>query len=446
MSVVYLSFGSIAALHNNAQLAKSVIGELSNKSKTYAKDPGVYTLPTVRSDTVLYNFSSQRDATNILLPQALAEVQISICNWLYDQAKLGNITSSRPNTLALLKATFTNNITIDDIGEMVTNNTYWMPSFVEGTHKVGADYHKFFVWLADAYFQEQYPKVVFTIVHPIPLSEIDTLMTMNFQQIETRFRKETPDIIEARTHAATQDAAWPYTERKIIPFDIVDLINTPNVNPGYWTYLRWGNDKDAEDQLFEQIQNEILAASQYPRARWEEKIPDLFNPLEYYSLPHFNRLGLKNRTDGASQYSPIADRQNIDVLSNKYLVPNMTQAHVIKSMQIVPFLYKSLHCAMVGKVNIRPGMEKITSQYPDYSLVPSTDVQFGQMNEATTEFIRQMENLLAAAEVVTPVSLLPTGISRVDRFGKAWVSCRSGGVKFLALTRWQMVQDNVVVE
>jgi hypothetical protein len=444
MSVIYLSFGSIAELHNNSKEAVSPIGELTNKSRTYAKDPAVFSITDAISATTLYNFLSQRDTVDIPLPPALAKVQINISNWLFAQAKTGNITGSRANTLALLKATFTANIEILDVGEMVTNNTYWMPSFVLGNHIVGAEKQQFILWLADAYFLDQYPEVSFAIVHPLPLTEMDTLMTLNFQQIEKRLALETPDIIERRTKELTQQAAWPYTEREIIPFAIMDLINTPNFNLGYWTWVEWGNGADAEDKLFEQMQNEILAASQYPRAKWEEKIPDLFNPLEFYVIPYFNRIGLVDKTNGASSYSPIADRETMMVLVDKYLTPNMTSDHVIKSMQVVPFLYKSIHCAFVSKLNNRNGMKKITNLFPDYSLTESTDPDFQKMNLTTMEFIRQMENLLAAAEVVTPISLPPIGITRITRFGKTYVARRIGKVKIIVMTRWQMIEDGVV--
>jgi hypothetical protein len=445
-TVVYLSFGSLSPLYNNNKESASPIGELSNKARTYARDPAVFANTDAASVTELFNFLSQRDNADIMMPTELALVQVNIGDWLYAQAKQGNVTDSRPGTLALLQKTFTNNIEISDIGEMVTNNAVYFPSFIHGYHLVGAEKHEFYLWFSDAYFLDQYPKVSFTIVHPLPLEEMDSLMSMNYQQIEKRLALETPDVIEDRTHVLTNQAAWPYTERKVIGFQILDLINDPNYNMGFWRYVAWGNSADAEDQLFEQIQKEILSKSQYDRSQWEEKIPDLFNPLEWYVIPSFDRYGLLNKTNGAKNFSPVADVETQRVLVDKYLTPNMTNDHVIKSMQVVPFLYKSLSCSFVCKLNNREGMEKITALFPDYSLIESTDPDFDMMNSSTMEFIEQMENLLAAAEVVTPTSLPPTGITRVERFGQVYVARRIGKVKVLVLTKWQMLQDNVVSE
>lgn len=446
MSVVYLSFGSIAQLHNNSLLKTSPIGELSNKARTYAKDPGVFSITSSVSATILFNFLSQKDNADIVLPQALAEVQIGIVNWLYAQAVLGNITGNRPNTLALLRAEFTNNVEITDIGEMVTNNTIWLPSFVKGTHTVSGAKHDFYVWLADAYFRDQYPKVSFTVVHPVPIADIDVLVNLNYQDLATRLAKETPDVIEARTKALTSGSEWPYTERNVIGFDVMDLINTGKSNKAYWRYVEWGNGADAEDQLFTQIQNEILAKSKFPRAKWEEVVPDLFNPIEFYVLPYYTRTGLTNKTNGAKSYSPIVDRETMMALADKYLTPNMTSAHVIGSLQVVPFLYKSFSAAFVAKMNNRAEMKKVYNLFADYALIPSGDPEAGQMNAGTLEFIMGMENLLAAAEVVTPISLPPSGVTRIERFGKVYVAKRIGKAKFIVMTRWQMIQDNVVVE
>lgn len=446
MTTSYLSFGSLATLHNNSLLVTSPIGELSNKARTYAKDPGVFSSDKVGSETVLYNFLSQTDNVDIVMPEALANVQIDIGDWLYAQSKLGNITSNRPNTLALMTTTFTDKIVITDIGEMVTNNVVWFPSFVQGTHIVGSDKQPFLLWFADEYFRSQYPKVSFTVVHPLPLTEIDSLLTLNYQQLQARFAKETPDVIEKRVQALTQGAAWPYTNRGVERFAVLDIINTPNLTNAYWHFMEWGNGADAEDQLYDQIKAEILAASDHPESEWEEKVPDLFNPLEFYVLPYFNRLGVVNKTNGASSMSPIVDRETMMALVDKYLTPNMTPAHVIKSMQVVPFIYKSFACAFVAKLNNRPGMEKVTATVPDYQLIPSSDSSMDLMSAATMEFVRQMENLLAAAEIVTSFSLIPAGVTRVTRFNKLYVAARINKVKYLVMTRAQMVDDDIVEE
>jgi hypothetical protein len=398
-------------------------------------------MDTAISETVLYNFLSQRDGVDFIMSQDIAEAEIKIGDWLYAQNLVGNITASQPNTLVLLQNQFTNNIAITDIGEMVTDNKYWFPSYVQGTHTVGSEVQNFTIWFSVSYFLEQYPIVTFTIIHPVPIAEIDDLYDMNYIQLTARLALETPDVIEDRVKLLTNQEAWPQTYRDVDAFQVIDLINTPSYVTAYWRWVAWGNSVDAEDQRYEQIKTEILAASKHTELEWDEKIPDLFNPLEYYVIPFFDRLGLQNKTTGTRGYSPVVDEETHRVLVDIYLTANMTEDHVIKSMQIVPFMYKSLACAFVGKPNIRAGMEKTLVLFPDYTLLPSTDPDFQLMSNATTTFIQNMAGLLAAAEVVTPDSIPPTGIARITRFGKTYVSCRIGQAKYVALTKWQMITD-----
>lgn len=439
----FLSFAAIAEFANNGIKSVSPIGEISNKSKTYSKDQGIFALGDQPSASVLHNFVSLDGETEIVMPVAIANKELEISNWLVAQTKAGNITDSRPGTLALLKNQFTVGIEILDIGEMVTNNRYWMPSFVTGNHIVGTEKQRFYLWFADEYFKREYPRVAFAIVHPVALSDMDSLMDMNYLEMAARLALETPDKINQRMHAVTDDAAWPVTDREPISFELMDLINTPRSVTGWWHYSWWGNGVDAQDILFEQMRNEILANTQYSLEKWEEKIPDLFNPIEFYVIPFFNRKGLLNKTDGAREYSPIVDDETRMALVDQYLTPNMTQDHVIKSTQFVPFLWKSIACAFVAKLNNREGTQKIYDLFSDYSLRPSSDSSFGELNAATMEFIRQMENLLAAAEVMTDISLPLPGITRVTRFGKMYAARRVGKVKYLVLTKWQMQTDGV---
>ena len=443
MTINYLSFASIAALSDNNGLTVSDIGELSTKSKTYTKDPSIFSLAD-DTTTVLYNFSTMSGDEEVAMTQAVAEIEINISNWLYSQASKGNITASKANCLALLKSTFTSNIEWIDVGDMATNGVIYLPSFIHGYHIDGEDKNEFYVWYSDPYFRIQYPKVEFIVVHPVPIEDIDQLADLNYQQLQERLAKETQLVVSEREHKLTNDSEYPYTERDVLEFNIYDLTNTPNYVVGSWIVLTYGNGADAEDQLYEQIQDEILANSEYPREKWEDIIPDLFNPTEYYAVPYFDRLGIKNRINGSSTYSPIVDRETEMDLVNFYITPNMNEPHVIKSMQVVPFLYKSLACAFVGKVNNRDGYEKIDSWIPDYQLIPSSDSDFDTMSEFTRDFILDMENLFAAAEVVTPTSIPPAGITRIERFGKVCVSKHVGKSKMIVITRWQYVEDGLL--
>lgn len=448
MSNTFLSFGSIAKLHNNSAITVSPIGELSNKARTYCKDPAVFGAVT-DSPTILFNFYSSNGTADIVMPTAIAQRQIAISDWLYDQAKKGNLNDNEASCLAMLKTQFTVDIEFLAVGDMVTDSTIYLPSMVHGNHIETVDgqpvRHEFYLWFADEYFRRQYPNIIFTIIHPIPLAEIDSLMEMNYQQIKARFDEETPDVIQKRTDELTNNNAYPYTARGVRPFEIMDDVNETSVL-GYWRYISWGNDLDSEDALFEKIREEILATSKYPLADWEEKIPDLFNPVEYLAYPDYTRKGITNLTNETSTLSPMVREDVRRILVDRYAKPYTTEEHIIESLVYVPFMYKSANIAFVGKPTNRPGYKNLADVYTDYQLIPSLDSDFGMMEPVTRDFINTIELLLAAAWVVTPTSSVPIGVSRIVRNGSTYVSKTVGVTRIVMLVRHQLIQDGLITE
>ena len=449
MSFTFLSFGSIAELYNNSNLAISPIGELSNKARTYAKDPSAYSADETTT-TVLYNFLTSDENGESTMSVTFADKQIEVSDWLYDQAKKGNLTDSVGSCLNMLTTQFGGTIEFLEVGEMVTDSTVYMPSMIHGYHletitdENGESTlkHEFFIWYAEEYFRREYPKVSFAIVHPIPLEDMDSLMEMNYLQVNERLAQETPDIIEDRTDVLTDGDKYPYTSRGVKSFEIMDDVNNAS-SVGYWRYLTWGNNTDSEDQLYEQIQNEILENSEYDREDWEEKIPDLFNPVEFTVVPSFNDLGIKNLTNATSTYSPVLSEETRRVAVDYYLLPTVGEEHIIKSLETFPMLYKSIKVGFVSKPTNREGFDKITNVIGDYQLIPSTDAAFGDMSPLTRSFIFLIEELLAAAETVTPYSVIPAGIARLERDGKLCVSKRLDSIRLVMITRYQFEQDGL---
>ena len=446
----FYSFGSIPKLHNNGQNALSPLGELSSQARNYAKDPGVYAKDT---DTVLYNFYSKRDNVFVEFPKALAEKEIDVCDWLLREAENNRITNDPVTCLHALKTNFSGTIEITAVGEMVTNSVIWLPSYFEGIHTTTpsgggqAERSEFRVWLANEYFVTGYPFRDISLVHPVPLAQIDQLLNLNYLQLAERLLKETPDVIEGRVKTFTQNGLYPYSNRKIYPFIVYDRINKGKFVLCYWTALIWGNDADADDEIYDKIQTEIKANSSLALNFWEEGIPDLFNPLEFYITPYWDWLGMRNKTNNSSNYSPIGDYEKELVNPKKYcsvIMPGITDDHLIKSQQTVPHQYKSILLSFIGKPSNHAGLKKIKDLYPDYSNVSSRDPDFGRMEEATIDFINQIQLLVSAAERMTPDSIPPEGVFRKMIGNKVFATKKIGKVKYTMVTKYQFVTDGII--
>lgn len=440
MATRHFSFASIAKLHDNNKETTSVLGELSNKTRTYEKDPAVFSI-TGPSETILYNFQSFNDTTKTTITQALASKEIEIANWLYAQAVGGFITSSPTACLQLLRAQFSNGVEIASVGVMVTNSVIYLPSFIQGFHIVGSEREEFKLWFANEYFETGYPFRTFAISHPVVLADFDYLVENNYVKVAERLALETPDVVEQRVKGLTNNGKYPYTDRVVFEFEIFDLLNAGRKVKAYWIAIIWGNPADSEELILNQIREEILAISKHDEAYLSPRIPDLFNPLEFTGIPNWNRLGLVNRTTQTSLLSPATDYETALEWPILYL-DGITEAHIIKSLQVVPFQYLSAAVGFVAKVSNRDGIIKLIDHvYKDYQLIPSTDSQFGLMDPDTRKFVLDMEILLEAARKMTPDSIPPANVQRIERNGHLYAMKKSGKVNLVILTHYQFVKD-----
>lgn len=444
MSNLYSCFTTISELKING--STSPLGELTNKTQTYSKQPDYYSQENKPCELVGFRGINQdnKDSRYEKIPSSHSAPILTMLNWLYEEAKKGNLNDSPQVALQALQTKFTVGWVWKDVATMVTNGAVWLPSSINFTLEVGGVIHEFKIWFANAAFKDEFPYREIYVFHPIAIGGIDFLAEKNYREIHNRLMEETIDKLENRVRALLGEND-PYTARITIPFDVYDLVNKPMYNTAYWTVVYYGNPNDAEEETYEQIRQCILSHSKYDETKWEEVIPDLFNPLEFIAVPYWNELGLINETPMGSTLSPIFTFEGGDALPKKY-ADFYSEQDVIKSLQSVPFLYKSAKVGFVGKPRNNQGRTKITQIYPDYQLIPSTDSQAGMMSKETSKFIKDVEEMLAAAQVVSPDGLPPAGMQREIRNGRLYLSKRSSKVKITMITRYQFVKDGLLDE
>lgn len=439
---LYSCFAEIHDLIING--STSALGELTNNTRSYAKEPDFYFEPNVPVD--LYSFRGVSATSNYeKIPDPFVKPVIDMLNWLYEQAKGSKTTNSSQACLQLLKATYVANWTWNDVGVMVTNNAIWLPSSINFTLKVGDVESEFKIWLANEHFAVEFPYREIYVIHPVPITEIDALAEQNFKQVKALIQGQTTAKIEARVDSLLGKGYPPYSARVVYSFDIYDLVNEPNKNTGDWTVIYYGNPNDAEEETYEQIKNCILSNSKYDETKWADVIPDLFNPLEFAVIPYWDKIGIQNETVAGSTLSPIFTYDGGTDLPNKYGAL-WDSAQIIKSLQVVPSLYKSAHMAFIGKPTNHNSLTKINQIFPDYQLIPSTDSQAGMMSRPTAQFIFDLEGLLAAGETVTPDGVPPSGMQRIMKNGMFYLTRRTSNVKLTMITRYQFVKDGILPE
>lgn len=441
-TTLYSCFAVIHDLVVNG--STSPIGELTNSTMTYSKEPDIYFAPESPVDLHVFRGVSETSMYE-KVPANFATPVLAMCKWLFEQAKQNKTTNSSQSCLQLLKATYTTGWVWKDVGTMVTNNAIWLPSSISFTLEVAGVIKEFKIWFANEYFRVEFPYREIYVIHPIPIDDIDFLADKNYKQVAQRLADETTAMIEARVQKLIGDNTNPYTARIVMSFDIYDRINVPHFNRGDWTIIYYGNPNDAEEETYETIKKCILDHSKHPETDWADIIPDLFNPLEFAVVPYWNEIGLENETVAGSTYTPIFTYKDGLVLPKRY-GGLWGEPSVIESTQIVPHLYKSIHMAFVGKPKNHAGRDKIRDIYPDYQLIPSTDSQAGVMSKDTAKFIFDLEEMLAAGEIVTPDGMPPKGIQRIIKDGKLYITRRSSKVKLTMISRYQFVKDKVIKE
>lgn len=438
----FLSFCSIPELHDKNPLSQSPLGELSNKTRTYAKDPNIYTDPGI----ALINFYTlDENEKDFVIPGQFVDRQLEVCQWLLANAKSGNIGDDEFECLQQLKTQFTKDITFTEIGQMVTNSAIFLPSFVEMEFPDGEENTiKAKIWFANAHFESEYPYKEIEIVLPLPNDEIDFLYENIYIDVEERLKKETPDVIQHRVDEITENSKYPYTHRMSLMYLWHDTVNNVTI-PTYFTVLFWGNPADSDELVLDKIAEVILANSKYDEEGWTPKYPDIFNPLEFICVAHFEKIGIENLKQETSTYSPIVNYDDALELPTRY-APNLSPEGLIKSLQVVPFMYKSAQVSFVGKPDNYDGINKISMVFPDYQLFEVDGPASGLMEVQTLAWVRDMQTLISAAEVMTPTNLAVPGVRRLNRYGMFYVAKRINKINYVVVSRYQMVKDGILSE
>lgn len=417
------------------------LGVLNNKGLSYAKAPQVYYKNAELLELVIFR-GVQGTVQDATIPSTHSGPILEVLSWMYNQAIASKFTSNAQSTLQLLVTQFSN-YTFNSIGEMKTNGKVYLPSHIDVAITVNSVEHEFKIWFALENFLVEFPYRDIYVFGPVPPTEIDILLSSNYKELTARFAEETAAKLEARIQKVIGDNVVPYTWRNVLSYDIYDLINTPQTTKGDWTIILWGNPLDAEDAINEAIKDCILANSKKSESDWEPVVPDIFNPLEFFLIPHWDNVGLVNATTKGSTYSPITAFLNGDTLAQKY-ADFYDSSFIKSSLQFVPHNYKSLGISVVGKPKNNLNQTTFSSVYPDYQIIPASDSQVGMMSEVTAEAVERLETILSSAEVATDSAILAAGVNKVTRKDRLYVSLKVGKVKFTCITRSQFIKDGLI--
>ena len=177
-----------------------------------------------------------------------------------------------------------------------------------------------------------------------------------------------------------------------------------------------------------------MANSTHTRAEWKVIFPSIFISTEFIITPHWDRYSIPNQTLLAGMYSPtVSPQQIIDyALITK---GDYNETHVRSTVKSTVSTYKELTLSIVGNIENIDGLYTFNAKFPDYIAVSTTSPDFARMSLRTQQWTAVLNDLLFAAETVTPFSSLPEGMSRIYRNSIMFVGKTYDGVLYLVLAK-----------
>jgi len=444
-------FTRISDLVDNIPGEVALLGELSSKAMTYAKEKGYYSDPTIPKIEVV-SFTSNlivgNNTTKIVAPDEVSALAIDIGKWVMDHAQettlFGEENGSYPDYLEALHTAFPNagNLTMGPLTTLVIADATdkSMPEWLSWTSVYDTDEEASSkIWYVDTAFRGQYDDYEIIVVPPI--DNLDQL----FQS-----RSVVQGLVNAITFPAltlkVANAAGnnPYTDLKSINYNWQDTLQPPNIISMPWSLIIYGAAGNNIDVILETLRQYILAHSTHDEDDWITRLPDIFRTTEFVVVPMWQRYAIPNQVLQTGVYSAIV--RNVDDYQLVLDAVNYPDNHIQANLESTVFLHNYISAYFIGGMNNLEEKFRISDHFGDY--IPAATVgsgDFNRMAPLTQEWIIFMLSLLAEAEMATEFSTIPLTMSRLKRDGVLMISGNYDNIQYLVVTKKYFL-DNVQSE
>lgn len=413
--IIVKSFASHTAFTKNSAGQDAVIGELSQYSKTFSKEVGLYADDVNYPSILLTVFTAIQDDAQLVVPNTIRDIMLRVSKYTYDYTINQSGQRYRDELLNALLADFAADANTFDAGDMVTDGTYWMPEWVsfKMTNPPAGQDTQLKMWFVDSNFQSHYEDYSYTIVSP--LVRVDDFIEKTGGEIKALMAALTwPQLSERINNLA---AKLPYSDVHTELFNYIDPQNPANVVPTPWTALVYNPAGLSIDSLKDGFVNWVLANSNYPRDRWVAIFPDLFKRTEFPIIPQWDIYAIPQRTSEAGIYTPQTNLKRALQLI-KAFASGYAETHINDHASIMNHPWKSISLVMVGSPENRDSLFELSQVFPDIILATSTSTDFIRMSQDTQKFLNYLSQMLLIAEEMNPYSDLPLPVDGSSRFTK----------------------------
>lgn len=430
MSHTCNGFVAAPALVDNTPEQTAIVFELSELSRSFAKDKGSY------SSTILpqYDLTTFTTVDENNAPVQLSQLNVNLIIRVVDEIVTYDAGHVAPHDLsdfqaAIISAVFGNAANVI-LGPLVVTGSKSVPEWVTFTTTIpGQPETNCKIWLADAAFQIQYSNYEIEVIPPI--ANIDQLLgsynTALGLVAAAGYSWFTQKIEEVR-------GQFPYTSLRFDAFKFVNRQNPSQFTPVNWAVLIYGPEGNDLDVVKEAIVHYIEANTAFDMSIWRAVFPELFTRVEIVYVPLWDRISIENQTPTTSMYSSVAPLSAIEEAIAK-VRPEVDAAYRSSRAEVMYGTYKTIAYAAIGGETNPPQKQRVTELFPDYLPIDSNSADFPRMSVPTQQYVLKLNALTIAAETMTKFTAVPQGVKRVVRGDKVFASLTIDNIRHMVYAR-----------
>jgi len=426
-------FVNIGALQNNTWGTVSPIGEISELSRTFCKEKGIFSKDDAPGIELISLHVRKNDGTLAPLPDALADRLIDMMKWIYDEATTGDLGSSSVAIAQHITQEYGSVIDTLTVGAPSSNGNIVLPSSIGFSFLDILTNNSVKVWFSDTHIQNEYPEYEFEIITPV--NSLDVLF-----QDKATIENALAAFTRAMLTAKINEIQGQYLFTHIFTDTYKDIISA-GAN-GFlltdWTIIGYGPQTTNPDLRKQALIEYVLDNSSYDEEDWTERFPELFISTECVIVPHWDINSIPNAELSSSLYSSIfLPNMGLDYLDALGLTYG--SAHIETTYRMVPSTYKGLGFSTVLNPRNVDGEIVFNAKFSDYLPISPQQSDFGHMSQKTQRFVNLLNNMLPIAETMTPISGVPTGMARIKRDEWTYLGASIDGVLYLVVPRYMIV-------
>lgn len=422
-------FVEYASLTNNASNTVSVLGELSDISKTYSIDKLSYSKAQdastdVATLTVMHSKDSGDQSfysPSFNQTEEIFKVVHFVKQYLqtYPSASFSQIAEN-------LNIEYSGELSTVQFGPLAVQGTAKLPQWISWISLSNSNNY-IRVWVSDAAFKTQYDEHLIKVIPPV--ETVSQLFT-GYSNVQTIVAAQNNDALYDKITSIRQDK--PETVLRVFNFNYVNPLNNSQTIAVKWPVLIYGAAGDTLDAIKDAIEEYLLtAAPGTTTSQWQTLFPDLFKRTEFVIMPRWDLISVPNYTNTSSLYRNSMNVSELLSYAKNFLAPTFPATHVDAKIETMAVDYKSMSLLAVPGFNNLPDKSKLIQMFPDFLAVNTSMTDFSRMSQATQQWVIKLNASLFVANDPNAITILPQGVRHQRKYGKNFVSFMHDNVSYL---------------